>query len=51
MTPLNGPTTATQKTKPTGWTCRRCDNGDHYACEMEVNGVFCVCVEGACGET
>ena len=35
---------------PTGWICRRCDNGDHDACEEEVRGLYCVCTQGACGE-
>ena len=26
-----------------GWTCRRCANGDHRACEQEVRGLSCVC--------
>lgn len=29
----------------TGWTCRRCANGDHDACEEEVRGLYCTCVE------
>ena len=27
----------------TGWTCRRCSNGDHKACEQEVRGLTCIC--------
>jgi hypothetical protein len=34
----------------TGWTCRACDRGEHDKCEVETNGVFCVCVEGGCGD-
>lgn len=26
-----------------GWTCRRCTNGDHKACEGVVRGLSCVC--------
>lgn len=32
-----------------GWTCRACDRGDHRWCEVETNGVPCVCTEGICG--
>jgi len=32
-----------------GWTCRACDRGDHHQCEVETNGVYCICVKGECG--
>lgn len=25
------------------WTCRRCRNGDHKACEGDVRGLTCAC--------
>ena len=31
-----------------GWTCRRCDNGDHKNCEQEVRGLYCTCTDGQC---
>ena len=33
----------------TGWTCRRCSNGDHKNCELEQRGLYCVCVTAQCG--
>jgi hypothetical protein len=33
-----------------GWTCRRCANGDHKACEVEQRGLYCICKDGACGD-
>jgi hypothetical protein len=33
----------TQPAFSDGWTCRRCDNNDHGACEDEVNGLYCTC--------
>ncbi len=33
----------------TGWTCRACANTYHDKCEVETNGVYCICTHARVG--